>query len=92
MYFFVISETLRMYPPAPVAIRQASKNYKISNSNLEIQKDSLVFIPIFIIHHDQTYYPEPEIFDPERFSEESKVKRHPMAHIPFGNFKFNDIF
>ncbi|KAL7026340.1 hypothetical protein ACKWTF_013873 [Chironomus riparius] len=81
----VVNETLCMYPPAPLAARQASKNYKISNSNLEIQKGSLVFVPIFIIHNDSTYYPEPEKFDPERFSAENKAMRHPMAHMPFGD-------
>ena len=76
-----------MYPPGAAAIRQASRNYKISNTNLEIQKNSLVFIPIYVIHNDPNYYPEPEKFDPERFTEENKAKRHPMAHMPFGRLK-----
>jgi cytochrome P450 len=49
-----------------------------------IKQGSLVAIPIFCIHHDPRFYPEPEKFDPERFNEENKAKRHPMAFLPFG--------
>lgn len=73
-----------MYPPGAIGLRKASKDYKIRNSKLVIPKDSLVLIPIFSIHNDPANYPEPEKFDPERFNEENKAKRHPMAHIPFG--------
>lgn len=44
---------------------------------------------IYGIHHDPSFYPNPEEFDPERFSYENAVKRHPMAFIPFG--KTNDL-
>lgn len=81
-----IPETLRIFPPTPTATRQASRNYKISNTNLEIPKNSMIFVPILAIHNDPAYYLEPDKFEPERFSEESKAHRHPMAYIPFGKF------
>lgn len=49
-----------------------------------MEKDTLVLIPIYGIHHDEEYYPNPEEFDPERFSEENKRKIPPFAYMPFG--------
>ena len=76
-----------MCPPVTAALRQASKDYKVPNTNLEVPKGSLVVIPVYLIHNDSTFYSEPEKFDPERFTVENKLKRHPMAFIPFGKFE-----
>ena len=79
-------ETLRIYPPGAIAIRKASRFYKVPNTKLIIPNDSMVFIPIYSIQRDPDIYPEPEKFIPERFTDENKAKRHPMAHIPFCTF------
>lgn len=39
---------------------------------------------IYGIHHDPSIYPNPEIYDPDRFTHANSVKRHQMAFIPFG--------
>jgi cytochrome P450 family 6 len=82
---FISSETLRMQGPVPFLIRAASNSYRVPNSNIVIEKGSQAIIPVYAIHNDPENYPEPSKFDPERFSEENKAKRHPMAFIPFGD-------
>jgi cytochrome P450 len=41
-------------------------------------------IPVYALHHDPKYYPEPERFDPERFNEDEKANRHRYVYLPFG--------
>lgn len=72
-------------------MRMASNDYRIPDTEVTIEKDTLVFIPVYAIHRDAEIYPEPEKYDPERFSDENKQNRHPMAHIPFGEGPRNCI-
>jgi len=87
----VIDETLRLYPPVDSLARVASNDYQIPSTNLTIEKDMLVIIPVYAIHYNADIYPQPEKFDPERFNEEQKKERHPMAHLPFGEGPRNCI-
>ncbi|XP_011504115.1 PREDICTED: probable cytochrome P450 6a14, partial [Ceratosolen solmsi marchali] len=41
-------------------------------------------IPVSGIHHDPNYYPDPEKFDPTRFSKENSADRHPATYLSFG--------
>lgn len=80
-----------MYGPIPQLIRTASKDYKMPNTNLTIPKGTLTLIPIYAIHMDPAIYEDPSKFDPERFTDENKRNRHPMAHLPFGDGPRNCI-
>ncbi|PNF31791.1 putative cytochrome P450 6a14 [Cryptotermes secundus] len=80
----VVSETLRKYPPLPTVNRESSKKYKIPETDIVLDTGTRVFIPVIGLHHDPKYYPEPDRFDPERFSEEEKQKRHHYVYLPFG--------
>lgn len=81
---FCAIETLRKYPPFDNLIRTASNDYKVPDTDLVIPKDTLIFIPVYAVHHDPDIYPEPFKFDPERFTDDKKKDRHSMAYLPFG--------
>ncbi|GBP58407.1 Cytochrome P450 9e2 [Eumeta japonica] len=86
----VVSEALRKWPPFPFMDRICQKRYNIGRPNGKapndyyLQKGSVVGIPIWPIHHDPRYYPEPQRFDPERFSDENKNNIKPFTYLPFG--------
>lgn len=61
-----------------------TKEYKIPNTDIIIEKDTPVMIPIYGIQRDPEYYPDPDKFDPERFSPENKASRNHFTHLPFG--------
>lgn len=78
----VIEETLRLYPPAARLDRVASNDY--TYNGIEIKKGQTVVVPVYALHHDPDLYPDPEQFDPERFSDASKKNRESVAFLPFG--------
>ncbi|XP_065342833.1 uncharacterized protein LOC135941346 [Cloeon dipterum] len=80
----VISETLRKYPPAVGTDRTCIKNYKIPGTEHVIEAGMILSVPIYPLHRDPEYFPEPEKFDPERFSEENKADIKPYTYLPFG--------
>lgn len=43
-----------------------------------------LFVPIYSISNDPKYFPNPDVFDPERFSDENKHKITPGTYLPFG--------
>uniref|UniRef100_A0AAT9UU12 Cytochrome P450 6PV1 n=1 Tax=Maconellicoccus hirsutus TaxID=177089 RepID=A0AAT9UU12_MACHI len=80
----VIYETIRLYPSLPFLIRSCTKTYKIPNSDTYIDKGVSVVIPVVGLHRDPVYYTDPEVYNPENFSEEVKNSRHHCTFLPFG--------
>lgn len=74
-----------MHPPVPVLNRVCTKKYTFPDSNVTLNTGDKVIIPIYSLHYDPNYYPNPEVFDPERFSEENKTSRPNGTFIPFGD-------
>ncbi|XP_055697201.1 cytochrome P450 6a9-like [Phlebotomus papatasi] len=81
----IINETLRKYPVIPNLIRVCHKDYQVPDTKHIIEKGTSVQIPIYAIHHDPEFYPDPDKFDPERFTEENMKNRNSCAWIPFGD-------
>lgn len=81
----VISETLRLHPPAPIIDRVATKDYVIPGTNVLIEKGTPVYAVLTGIHFDPNYFPDPLRFDPDRFSDERKADILPYTYMPFGD-------
>lgn len=79
----IIDETLRMYPSYPFLTRSPSENWKIPGHDVSIEKNTLIIFSIYSLHNDPRYYPNPELFDPERFSQEAVANRAPNTYMPF---------
>lgn len=85
----VVCETLRKWPVNNSTDRCCTKAYTIEPTRADetavhLKVGDLIWIPIFGLHRDPAYYPEPERFDPERFNEENRKKINPYTYIPFG--------
>lgn len=91
IFQILVTETLRKYSPIHILFRSTTKDYKVPDSNHIIEKDTAIFIPVYSIHNDPKIYPEPEIFDPERFTQENINKRHSCSFLPFGDGPRNCI-
>lgn len=80
----LLSETLRKYPPLSVLHRLCTNPCFIEESGLHFEKGQRVMFSILGLHHDPEYFPQPEKFDPERFSDENRSKIKPFTYLPFG--------
>lgn len=78
----VLAESLRLYPPAWAIGRTVKSNTRIFN--YEVPKGAICLMSPYVMHRNPRYFPEPERFDPERFTPEAKQKRPRFAYFPFG--------
>lgn len=78
----VISEGLRLYPPAWATVRENFEDDSING--IQIEPGQTVFLSIFELHRNPNYWKNPEEFNPENFSPENIAKHHKYQYLPFG--------
>ncbi|GBM55802.1 Cytochrome P450 4c3 [Araneus ventricosus] len=77
----VLKETLRLYPGIPIFAREAPEDIDING--YPIPKGAACIIFTYSLHRDEDVFPDPEKFDPDRFSPENIVNIPEFAYIPF---------
>ncbi len=77
----VINESLRLYSPIHSLSRVAAEENTIGGYT--IPKGATVIVSLYATHRLPQYWENPDVFDPERFSEENVAKRPNSAFIPF---------
>lgn len=77
----VIKETMRLFPPAPILLRNVMDDLDMERCILP--KGSTVIIPIIKLHRRADLWTNPLEFNPDRFLPDEVAKRHPYAYVPF---------
>ncbi|KAM7346805.1 cytochrome P450 4d2-like isoform 2-T2 [Cochliomyia hominivorax] len=77
----VIKETLRLYPSVPVIGREITEDVVVGD--VVIPANTSINMNLFAVMRDPDYFPEPDVFKPQRFSDESIQKVNPFAYVPF---------
>jgi cytochrome P450 len=83
----VVKETLRLYPPAWMILREAIED--VTLGGYRINKRDILMIAPYAVQRDPRFYDEPDCFRPERFapdeSQRPLEKRLPkFTSFPFG--------
>ncbi|XP_060786228.1 sterol 26-hydroxylase, mitochondrial-like [Neoarius graeffei] len=79
----VIKETLRMYPVVTMNARLLSENDVIIGGRFFPKKTTFI-MHHYAISHDETIFPEPRVFKPERWLRDGRERPRPFGSIPFG--------
>lgn len=80
----VVLETLRLYPPLERIERETTQDYVLGETGIKIPKGCVIGVPAYAMHRDPEYFPEPEKFNPERFSGENEASIRAYTYLPFG--------
>ncbi len=78
----VLSESIRLYPPAYVIGRQAIEPYEVRD--YVIQPGSTLFVSPYVMQRDPRYWFDFERFDPNRWTPEAQARRPKFSYFPFG--------
>lgn len=64
----VVAETLRMYPEPPLLIRRCRTPDNMPDGSAHVMRGMDIFLAIYNIHRDDRFWPNPDKFDPTRFT------------------------
>jgi cytochrome P450 len=78
----VVTESMRLYPPADVLGREALVDCSIGD--VKVRKGTSLFMSQWVMHRDPRYFADPQVFDPDRWTEEFSRSLPRFAYFPFG--------
>ncbi len=81
----VIAETMRLFPPAWVIGRRAMSEYQIGKFTIPAR--AIVLMSQWIVHRDPRWWPDAELFSPERWLPDGSANdlaRPKFSYFPFG--------
>lgn len=78
----VLTESMRLYPPAWIIVREAVGEHTVDQYT--VPPGSMLFLAQWVMHRDPRYFPEPERFDPDRWTPAFRAALPKFAYFPFG--------
>jgi cytochrome P450 len=79
----VVKETLRLYPQAYVLFARVAAE-EVTLGDYTIPPGGMVYVVPYVLQRDSRWFPDPEKFDPDRFSAGRGEQVPTYAYIPFG--------
>ena len=77
----IFSEALRLYPPLWAVGRRAMRECQIGDQT--VAAGSVVVLSAYVTQRDARWFPNPETFDPDRWTNERRAERPRFSYFPF---------
>jgi cytochrome P450 len=77
----VVNESLRLHSPIHSISRVALEDETLGG--FAIPAGTMLYVSLYATHRLPEYWPEPDVFDPDRFDEKQTAVRPRFAFIPF---------
>ena len=77
-----IREAMRMWPIAVAQMRTATQDFEFEG--YLIPENEKLYIGTSVSHFMEEYFPDPEVFDPDRYLDENAQHMQPGVYSPFG--------
>ena len=81
--YMVFAETMRLYPPVWVIGRSAGPE-PYDFRGFTIPPGAVLIAPQIVVQRDPRFWPNPDVFDPQRFADDTKSSRPKFSYYPFG--------
>jgi cytochrome P450 len=78
----ILEEAMRLYPPVPLVSREAAGPDRLAD--VEVTPGTRIIIAPWVLHRHRKLWTDPDLFVPERFAPENRMKISRFAYLPFG--------
>lgn len=84
----VLSEAMRLFPPAYLVGRRALEPYAVPNTDYVLPAGTVVLLSQYLLHRDPRFWDAPDAFRPERWLEDGSHPHRSHAKAGYAYFPF----